>query len=141
MADLHGPLDGDALLDAVTEAMSALHQRYYHRAPGTTTSRMMGPDLLACVLGGVYTDGRSRPGFDFAARRVPSRKRSAPQAVCRRSKSLRCAATDQWSPQAAGALVDRSSRFPGHVVVCHPVLSSDGSRPRREQALYRCLFV
>jgi uncharacterized protein YbcI len=56
MADLHGPLDGDALLDAVTEAMSALHQRYYHRAPGTTTSRMMGPDLLACVLGGVYTD-------------------------------------------------------------------------------------
>lgn len=56
MADLHGPLEGDALLDAVTEAMSALHQRYYHRAPGTTTSRMMGPDLLACVLGGVYTD-------------------------------------------------------------------------------------
>ena len=25
MADLHGPLEGDALLDAVTEAMSALH--------------------------------------------------------------------------------------------------------------------
>lgn len=56
MADPQGPLDGDALLEAVTEAMSVLHERYYHRPPGTAKSRMMGPDLLACVLGGVYTD-------------------------------------------------------------------------------------
>jgi hypothetical protein len=56
MATPPNPLDGDALLAAVTEAMVALHQRYYHRPPGTATSRMMGDDLLACVLGGVYTD-------------------------------------------------------------------------------------
>jgi hypothetical protein len=36
--------------------MSALHERYYHRPPGTAQSRMMGGDLLACVLGNVYTD-------------------------------------------------------------------------------------
>ncbi len=41
---------------AVTDAMSALHEHYYHRPPGTTQCRLMGDDLLACVLGGVYTD-------------------------------------------------------------------------------------
>ncbi|HTA33434.1 MAG TPA: Na-translocating system protein MpsC family protein [Solirubrobacteraceae bacterium] len=49
-------LDGDELLAAVTEAMVALHQRYYHRKPVTAKTRMLGDDLLACVLGGVYTD-------------------------------------------------------------------------------------
>jgi uncharacterized protein YbcI len=56
MATSEGPLEGDALLAAVTTAMVALHERYYHRPPGTAKSRMMGADLLACVLGGVYTD-------------------------------------------------------------------------------------
>jgi hypothetical protein len=28
-----GPLTGDALLTAVTEAMVGLHQRYHHRVP------------------------------------------------------------------------------------------------------------
>ena len=51
------PLDGDELLAAVTEAMVALHRRYYHRKPVTAKTRMLGDDLLACVLGGVYTDG------------------------------------------------------------------------------------
>lgn len=51
-----GPLAGDALLAAVTEAMVALHRRYHHRAPVTAKSLMLGDDLLACVLGGVYTD-------------------------------------------------------------------------------------
>jgi uncharacterized protein YbcI len=50
------PLEGDALLAAVTDAMVALHERYYHRPPGTAKTQMMGDDLLACVLGGVYTD-------------------------------------------------------------------------------------
>jgi hypothetical protein len=50
------PLEGDALLAAVTDAMVSLHERYYHRRPGTGKSRMMGDDLLVCVLGGVYTD-------------------------------------------------------------------------------------
>jgi uncharacterized protein YbcI len=56
MATPAGPLDGDALLAAVSDAMSELHERYYQRPPRTTKARMMGGDLLACVLGGVYTD-------------------------------------------------------------------------------------
>jgi uncharacterized protein YbcI len=49
-------LAGDDLLAAVTEHMAALHTRYHGRAPATATTRMMGDDLLACVLGGVYSD-------------------------------------------------------------------------------------
>ena len=54
-----GPADphtGEALLRAVTEAMVALHRRYHHRAPVTAKSLLLGDDLLACVLGGVYTE-------------------------------------------------------------------------------------
>jgi uncharacterized protein YbcI len=50
------PLTGDALLAGVTDAMIALHERYYHRPPGSAKTMMLGDDLLACVLGGVYTD-------------------------------------------------------------------------------------
>jgi uncharacterized protein YbcI len=50
------PLHGDELLFAVTEAMVVLHQRYYHRTPVSAKTQMLGEDLLACVLGGVYTD-------------------------------------------------------------------------------------
>jgi uncharacterized protein YbcI len=50
------PLSGDELLDAVTEAMVALHERYHHRAPVSAKSQMLGEDLLACVMGGVYTE-------------------------------------------------------------------------------------
>jgi uncharacterized protein YbcI len=50
------PLDGEELLSAVTESMVELHKRYYHRRPVTAKTRMLGDDLLACVLGGVYTD-------------------------------------------------------------------------------------
>ena len=50
------PLSGEPLLAAVTDAMVALHQRYHHRAPVTAKSLMLSDDLLACVLGGVYTD-------------------------------------------------------------------------------------
>jgi uncharacterized protein YbcI len=50
------PLAGDALLVAVTDAMVGLHQRYHHRAPVTARTQLLGGDLLACVLGGVYTD-------------------------------------------------------------------------------------
>ena len=50
------PLSGEELLLAVTDAMVALHERYYHRAPLSAKTRMLGDDLLACVLGGVYTD-------------------------------------------------------------------------------------
>ena len=49
------PLSGDELLDAVTDAMIELHQRYHHRAPVTAKTLLIGGDLMACVLGGVYT--------------------------------------------------------------------------------------
>ena len=49
------PLTGDELLVAVTDAMVALHRRYHHRAPATAKTLLLGGDLLACVLGGVYT--------------------------------------------------------------------------------------
>jgi uncharacterized protein YbcI len=49
-------LDGEDLLTAVSASMGALHKRYYGRAPVSTKSQMMGDDLLACVLGGVYTE-------------------------------------------------------------------------------------
>jgi uncharacterized protein YbcI len=50
------PLTGDALLGAVNDAMIALHERYHHRPPVTARTQLLGDDLLACVMGGVYTD-------------------------------------------------------------------------------------
>ena len=50
------PLKGDQLLDAVTDAMVAFHQRYHHREPVSAKTLRLGDDLLACVLAGVYTD-------------------------------------------------------------------------------------
>jgi uncharacterized protein YbcI len=49
-------LTGDELLTAVTEAMVAFHLRYHHREPVTAKTLLLGDDLLACVLAGVYTD-------------------------------------------------------------------------------------
>jgi len=49
-------LAGDAQMAAITEAMVALHERYHHRKPVTAKTQMMGDDLLACVLGDVYTE-------------------------------------------------------------------------------------
>ena len=56
MTASNGPLEGDALLLAVTDSMVALHQRYHHREPVTAKTQLMGGDLLVCVMGGVYTD-------------------------------------------------------------------------------------
>lgn len=50
------PLTGDPLLAAVTDAMVALHERYHHRAPVSAKTLLLGDDLIACVMGGVYTD-------------------------------------------------------------------------------------
>jgi uncharacterized protein YbcI len=55
-ATTDAPLSGDALLDAMTDAMVALHVRYHHRAPVTAKTLLLGGDLLACVMGGIYTD-------------------------------------------------------------------------------------
>jgi uncharacterized protein YbcI len=50
------PLHGDALLKAVTEEMVALHERYHHRIPATAKTQLLEDDLIAVVMGGVYTD-------------------------------------------------------------------------------------
>ena len=50
------PLYGDELLAAVTDAMVALHERYYHRVPVTAKTLLLDGEMLVCVLGGVYTD-------------------------------------------------------------------------------------
>ncbi len=44
------------MLEAVTEAMVALHLRYHGREPGSARSQMMGDDMLACLFGEIYTD-------------------------------------------------------------------------------------
>jgi len=50
------PLSGDALLAAVTDSMVSLHERYHHRTPVAARTELMEDELLACVMGGVYTD-------------------------------------------------------------------------------------
>ena len=50
------PLVGEELLAAVTDALVALHKRYHHREPVTAKSMLMSDELLACVMGGVYTE-------------------------------------------------------------------------------------
>ena len=47
---------GPTELEAVSEAMGALHERYHGRRPVTIRTQMMGDDMLACLLGDVYTD-------------------------------------------------------------------------------------
>jgi uncharacterized protein YbcI len=49
-------LTSDEQLAAVTEAMVAFHEHYHHRKPVTAKTSLLGDDLLACVLSGVYTD-------------------------------------------------------------------------------------
>ena len=49
-------LSGDELLAAVTKAMVGLHERYYHREPVTAKTMLLGDDLIACMMSGVYTD-------------------------------------------------------------------------------------
>jgi uncharacterized protein YbcI len=46
----------DAQLEAVNEAMVALHERYHGRKPGTARTQLMGDDMIACLLGDIYTN-------------------------------------------------------------------------------------
>jgi uncharacterized protein YbcI len=50
------PFDGDKLLSAVTREMVALHERYHHRVPTSAKTQLLEDDLIAVVMGGVYTD-------------------------------------------------------------------------------------
>ena len=47
---------GDEVLEAVNDAMIALHQHYHGRKPATARTQMLGDDMIACVLGDMYTD-------------------------------------------------------------------------------------
>jgi uncharacterized protein YbcI len=46
----------DDVLEAVNDAMVALHARYHGREPASARTQMLGDDMLACKLGDVYTD-------------------------------------------------------------------------------------
>ena len=46
---------GDDVLEAVNDAMVALHERYHGRKPATAHTEMT-EDMLVCRLDGVYTD-------------------------------------------------------------------------------------
>jgi uncharacterized protein YbcI len=50
------PLTGQVLLDAITDEMVTLHLRYHGRVPATAETHLLGGDLVACRLGGIYTD-------------------------------------------------------------------------------------
>jgi uncharacterized protein YbcI len=50
------PFTGEELLTAVTEEMVAMHERYHHRVPASAKTQLLEDDLLAVVMGGVYSD-------------------------------------------------------------------------------------
>ncbi|MDA0169526.1 DUF2294 domain-containing protein [Solirubrobacter taibaiensis] len=50
------PLVGAALLDAITDAIVALHLRHHGRAPAQAKTHLLGDELLACMLSGIYTE-------------------------------------------------------------------------------------
>jgi uncharacterized protein YbcI len=49
------PIGPDALAE-VTQGMVALHERYHGRKPRKAHTQMLEDDLLACLLGDIYTD-------------------------------------------------------------------------------------
>lgn len=50
------PPVGSATLEAVTDSMVELHERYHGRKPGSAHTQMMGDDMLACLFGEMYTN-------------------------------------------------------------------------------------
>lgn len=50
------PLVGEELLTAVTAEMVAIHERYHHRVPASARTQLLEDDLIAVVMGGVYSD-------------------------------------------------------------------------------------
>lgn len=47
---------GEELLVAVTDALVEFHRSYHGRAPVTGKALLLGEEMLACVLGDVYSD-------------------------------------------------------------------------------------
>ena len=107
------PLNGDALLVAVTDAMVALHERYHHRAPVTAKTLLLGDDLLACVLGGVYTDVE-KTMIELQRTTIVQETRSAFQNAMQHkfvaaSKASRAARCSRSSPTTTSVPTWRSS--------------------------------
>ena len=50
------PCLSEVELEAVTDAMVALHERYHGRTPASARTQDMGDDMVACLLGDIYTD-------------------------------------------------------------------------------------
>ena len=46
----------DAQLEALNEALVGLHERYHGRKPGSSRTQLMGDDMVACLLGDIYTN-------------------------------------------------------------------------------------
>jgi uncharacterized protein YbcI len=55
-APSEGPLAGQPLLDAITGGLVELHVRYFGRAPAHAHSRMIDDEVLAVLMGDVYTE-------------------------------------------------------------------------------------
>jgi uncharacterized protein YbcI len=54
--DERPPPISDEVLEAVNDAMVTLHARYHGREPASAHTQMMGEDMVACLLGDMYTD-------------------------------------------------------------------------------------
>lgn len=67
---------GDDTLSAVNEAMIALHERYHGRKPVTARTTMLGDDLLACLMGDIYTNVE-KTMIELQRRAVVAETRSA----------------------------------------------------------------
>ena len=74
--DDEAPPVSDEALEAVTEAMVALHARYHVREPASARTRMMGEDMLACLPRRLERDAWPHPGPSLASDRdEPARSR------------------------------------------------------------------
>jgi uncharacterized protein YbcI len=80
----------EAQLEAVSEALVALHERYHGRKPGSARTQLMGDDIVACLLGDIYTNVEQTMIEMQRKALVHEIRRAAPRAACRRSRSGAC---------------------------------------------------
>ncbi len=102
--------------------MVAFYERYHHRRPAAAKTTMLGGDLIACVMSGVYTDVE-KTMIEIQQKPIVQETRNAFQTPCNtgsqgRSRPVRA--------QGAGVHL-QSPRRPGRrdrTVLPHP----DGRR-------------
>jgi hypothetical protein len=81
---------GDEVLNAVNDAMVALHKRHHGRKPVTARTTLLGDDLLACLLGDIYTDVE-KTRIELNATRWCTRR------AARSSRRWSIASSPRWS--------------------------------------------